>query len=59
MLPDKVRLTAIATPEHLIWDLQVEVRNSMSSVAAAVLDVPRLPGLLLLEEEHHVGEVRM
>lgn len=56
-LPDKVRLTAVVTAESVIWDLQVEVCNSMSCVAAAVLDVPRLEGLLLLEEEHRVGEV--
>jgi len=58
VLPDQVRLTTVVTKEGaIVFDLQVEVTNPMSCVAAAVLDVPRLPGLLLLEEEHHVGAV--
>ena len=57
-LPEKVQLTAVVTEEHVIWCVSVDVKNTLSGVAAAVLDVPRLPGLLLLEEEHSVGEVR-
>lgn len=56
-LPDKVKLTTLVTCDHLIYSLEVEVTNPLPCVAAAVLDVPRLPGLLLLEEEHRVGDV--
>ena len=56
-LPDKVKLTTVVTRDHLIYSLEVEVTNPLPCVAAAVLDVPRLPGLLLLEEEHRVGDV--
>lgn len=59
VVPERIDLTAIATAdEQLIFSVTVEVKNSLGQTAAVVLDVPRLPGLLLLEEEHTCGEVR-
>ena len=57
--PDKVALTAVATADgSLVFDLSVEFTNSLGCTASAVLSVPRLPDLLLLEEKHRAGDVK-
>lgn len=58
VLPEHVALTAIVSREAgVIWDLRVTVTNNLGATAAAILAVPRLPDLLLLEEEHVCGGV--
>ena len=52
-------LTAVATADgSLVFDLSVEFTNSLGCTASAVLSVPRLPDLLLLEEKHRAGDVK-
>ena len=59
VLPERVTLTAVVTRESgVIWDLRVTVTNRLGGTAAAILDVPRLPGLLLLEEEHVCDKIQ-
>ena len=41
-----------------VFDLSVEFTNSLGCTASAVLSVPRLPDLLLLEEKHRAGDVK-
>ena len=59
VLPERVTLTAVVTRESVvIWDLRVTVTNRLGGTAAAILDVPRLPDLLLLEEEHMCDKIQ-
>jgi len=59
VLPERVTLTAVVTRESgVIWDLRVTVTNRLGGTAAAILDVPRLPDLLLLEEEHVCDKIQ-
>ncbi|KAK3250692.1 hypothetical protein CYMTET_39939, partial [Cymbomonas tetramitiformis] len=58
VVPEDVKLVAVITKEHVFFDLSVTVKNNFSTTAAAVLDVPRLPGLVLLEEHHRSGDIR-
>lgn len=58
VLPDRVSLTAVITRDcKVVWDLTVLVTNSLEATAAVVVSVPRLDGVLLLEEKHYVGPV--
>lgn len=54
VLPTKVSLSAAVTTENV----QVSFCNRLKNTAAAILDVPRMPGVLLMEEAHEVGDIK-
>eukprot|EP00816_Leptocylindrus_hargravesii_P012308 CAMPEP_0196807184 /NCGR_PEP_ID=MMETSP1362-20130617/7137_1 /TAXON_ID=163516 /ORGANISM="Leptocylindrus danicus, Strain CCMP1856" /LENGTH=1124 /DNA_ID=CAMNT_0042180983 /DNA_START=109 /DNA_END=3483 /DNA_ORIENTATION=+ len=58
VLPTKVSLSAAVTTEHVLYELKVSFCNPLKDTAAAILGVPRIPGLLLMEEAHEVGGIK-
>ena len=54
VLPTKVSLSAAVTTENV----QVSFCNRLKNTAAVILDVPRMPGVLLMEEAHEVGDIK-
>ena len=57
VLPTKVSLSVAVTTDHVLYELKVSFCNRLKDTAAAILDVPRMPGVILMEEAHEVGNI--
>jgi len=58
VLPTNVSLSAAVTTEHVLYELKVSFCNRLKNTSAAILAVPRIPGVLLMEEAHEVGGIK-
>mmetsp|Transcript_22098 Transcript_22098/g.33738 ORF Transcript_22098/g.33738 Transcript_22098/m.33738 type:complete len:1151 (-) Transcript_22098:252-3704(-) len=58
VLPTNVTLSAAVTTEHVLYEIKVSFCNRLKNTSAAILDVPRIPGVLLMEEAHEVGGIK-
>ena len=57
MLPEEVRCKVQVQATSVLHTLTVELTNRLEVTAGAVLEVPRIEGLILLEEWHRCGAV--
>eukprot|EP00300_Choanocystis_sp_HF-7_P021130 c20740_g1_i3.p1 GENE.c20740_g1_i3~~c20740_g1_i3.p1 ORF type:complete len:1032 (+),score=293.00 c20740_g1_i3:48-3143(+) len=58
VLPDHVAVRIRVEDDVILYDLNVAVSNPFpTKTAAALLEIPRLPGLIMLEEHHRCGPV--
>jgi len=58
VLPTKVKLSAVVSSEQVLYEYKVSFCNDLPHTVAAVLDVARLPGVLLMEEAHECAGIR-